>query len=72
MAQSDSEWGPCRDCKWWQIEPDAVIADPDSGIYVDPDRIRAVSHRGAQFDVRGVATLPAGPLKLPATRCDTT
>ncbi len=29
--------------------------------YVDPDRISAVSHHGPQFDVRGVATLPAGP-----------
>ncbi|WP_183517098.1 NtaA/DmoA family FMN-dependent monooxygenase [Mycolicibacterium sp. BK634] len=46
---------------WDSWAADAVIADPDSGIYVDPDRIRTVSHRGAQFDVRGVATLPAGP-----------
>lgn len=27
----------------------------------DPDRIRTVSHRGPQFDIRGVATLPGGP-----------
>ncbi|SBS75246.1 FMN-dependent oxidoreductase, nitrilotriacetate monooxygenase family [uncultured Mycobacterium sp.] len=46
---------------WDSWATDAVIADPDSGIYVDPDQIRTVSHRGAQFDVRGVATLPAGP-----------
>ena len=19
------EWGLCRDCKWWQIEPDAHV-----------------------------------------------
>jgi len=46
---------------WDSWAADAVIADPDSGIYVDPERIRQVSHRGAQFDVRGAATLPAGP-----------
>jgi len=46
---------------WDSWAPDAVIADTGSGIYVDPDRIRPVSHRGPQFDVRGVATLPAGP-----------
>ena len=36
-------------------------ADVDSGIYVDPDRIHTVEHHGPQFDVRGFATLPAGP-----------
>lgn len=46
---------------WDSWATDAVIADTDSGIFADPDRIRTVSHRGAQFDVRGVATLPAGP-----------
>ncbi|WP_319437053.1 NtaA/DmoA family FMN-dependent monooxygenase [Mycobacterium sp. RTGN5] len=46
---------------WDSWAADAVIADPDSGIYVDPDRIQTVSHRGPQFNVRGVATLPAGP-----------
>ena len=40
---------------------DAVVADRDSGVYVDPDRIRHVEHHGAQFDVRGVATLPPAP-----------
>ncbi|MCV7177129.1 NtaA/DmoA family FMN-dependent monooxygenase [Mycolicibacterium sphagni] len=46
---------------WDSWAPGAVIADPDSGVYVDPDRIQTVSHHGAQFDVSGVATLPAGP-----------
>lgn len=46
---------------WDSWAPDAVIADPESGIYLDPDRIDTVSYRGSQFDVRGVATLPAGP-----------
>ena len=36
-------------------------ADADAGIYVDPDRIHTVEYHGSQFDVRGVATLPAGP-----------
>jgi FMN-dependent oxidoreductase (nitrilotriacetate monooxygenase family) len=46
---------------WDSWAPDAVVADPRSGIYVDPSRIRVVEHHGPQFDVRGVATLPAGP-----------
>ena len=46
---------------WDSWAADAVVADPDSGTYVDPHRIRTVSHRGPQFDVRGVATLSGGP-----------
>jgi FMN-dependent oxidoreductase (nitrilotriacetate monooxygenase family) len=46
---------------WDSWEAGAVLADVDAGVYVDPDRIRSVSHSGPQFDVRGFATLPAGP-----------
>lgn len=46
---------------WDSWAPGAVLADVESGVYVDPDRISSVAHRGPQFDVRGFATLPAGP-----------
>lgn len=46
---------------WDSWSTDAVLTDVGAGNYVDPTRIRAVEHRGAQFDVRGLATLPAGP-----------
>ncbi|MBS1696268.1 MAG: NtaA/DmoA family FMN-dependent monooxygenase [Actinobacteria bacterium] len=46
---------------WDSWEPGAVRADRDSGIYVDPDRVGRVDFHGAQFDVAGVATLPASP-----------
>ena len=46
---------------WDSWEADAVLADVASGTYVDPDRIRSVEFSSAQFDVRGFATLPAGP-----------
>jgi len=45
---------------WDSWADDAVVADVGAGIYVDPSRIGTVEHHGAQFDVRGVATLPAG------------
>jgi FMN-dependent oxidoreductase (nitrilotriacetate monooxygenase family) len=43
----------------WQV--DAVLADIESGTYVNPSGIRAIKHSGPQFDVRGFATLPTGP-----------
>ena len=46
---------------WDSWAPGAVLADRDDGIYVDPTRLHTVEHRGPQFNVRGVATLPADP-----------
>jgi hypothetical protein len=30
MAASD--WGMCKDCQWWQIDPGATIADHTMGL----------------------------------------
>ena len=46
---------------WDSWEAEAVLADAEAGVYVDPDRIRRIHHSGPQFGVRGFATLPAGP-----------
>jgi alkanesulfonate monooxygenase SsuD/methylene tetrahydromethanopterin reductase-like flavin-dependent oxidoreductase (luciferase family) len=46
---------------WDSWEADAIRADESTGVYVDPDRVHDVVHRGTHFDVRGLATLPAGP-----------
>ena len=46
---------------WRSWAADAVLADIEAGTYVDPSRVGTVDHHGAHFDVRGVATLPAGP-----------
>lgn len=46
---------------WDSWAPGAVLADAENGVYVDPDRISSVEYSGAHFDVRGFATLPAGP-----------
>jgi FMN-dependent oxidoreductase (nitrilotriacetate monooxygenase family) len=46
---------------WDSWEADAVLADVESGTYTDPSGIRTVEHEGPQFNVRGFATLPAGP-----------
>jgi FMN-dependent oxidoreductase (nitrilotriacetate monooxygenase family) len=46
---------------WDSWAPDAVLADRDSGVYVDPNKVRVVEHRGPQFDVSGVSTLPRAP-----------
>jgi len=32
-----SDWGLCKDCKWWQIEPKAPIEDTTMGLCIDED-----------------------------------
>jgi len=31
------QWGLCKDCKWWQIEPDASIEDQTCGYCIEQD-----------------------------------
>lgn len=50
---------------WDSWAPDAVRADVINGIYADPGKIRPVDHHGEQFEVHGLATLPAGPQGYP-------
>ncbi|WP_204080687.1 NtaA/DmoA family FMN-dependent monooxygenase [Mycobacterium riyadhense] len=50
---------------WASWAPDAVVADVAVGVYIDPERIRSVEFTGSHFDVRGFATLPAGPQGQP-------
>ena len=33
----NENWGLCKECKWWQIEPDAAVADMTTGLCIDDD-----------------------------------
>jgi hypothetical protein len=35
----NEQWGFCKDCKWWQIEPDAASADETLGTCIDEDLV---------------------------------
>ncbi|SDU46143.1 LLM class flavin-dependent oxidoreductase [Gordonia westfalica] len=48
---------------WDSWEPDAIIADAESGIYADPDKVAVVDHKGEYYQCRGrhfVAPSPQG------------
>lgn len=32
---SNSGWGLCKDCRWWQIEPDAAVENLTLGVCID-------------------------------------
>ena len=32
---ADSDWGLCKECKWWQTEPGANLANTVMGLCID-------------------------------------
>lgn len=47
---ADSEWGLCKDCKWWQIEPNSSTANTSMGLCIEeevqPYRLRVSGNSG--------------------------
>jgi hypothetical protein len=37
MVMPDHDWGLCKDCKWWQIEPDAAVGNLTLGQCIDEE-----------------------------------
>jgi hypothetical protein len=71
MAQSDSDWGLCRDCKWWQIEPDAAVADATCGLCIDEDLqayvLRVSGNSGCNHFMSGTPARAVGSGAAPPT-----
>lgn len=32
---NDSDWGECKDCKWWQIELEANVSNRTMGLCIE-------------------------------------
>ncbi|MGO1548993.1 MAG: LLM class flavin-dependent oxidoreductase [Nesterenkonia sp.] len=47
------------------VEDGAVVADSDSGLWVDPEKVRGIEHRGTWFDVPGAMLTHPGPQRTP-------
>ena len=46
---------------WDSWEDDAVVADPEAGVWADDSKIHTIDHRGRFFSVRGPLNLPRSP-----------
>jgi FMN-dependent oxidoreductase (nitrilotriacetate monooxygenase family) len=46
---------------WDGWEDGALVADPESGLFADPDRIHALNHVGRYFSVRGPLSMERSP-----------
>ena len=66
-----TEWGPCKDCTWWQIEPEAAIADHTMGLCIDEDLqpyvVRISGNGGCNRFMAGEPARAAGSSGRPLT-----
>jgi len=51
------QWGLCKECKWWQIEPDGTIEDLTMGFCIDekilPFQLRVSGNSGCSRFMKG-------------------
>ena len=50
---------------WGSWAEDALVADVESGVFANPDRIEAPNHAGPHYSVAGALTLPRSPQERP-------
>lgn len=46
-------------------DDDAVVDDPERGVFIDPERVRAVEHDGEWFQVHGIPIIEPSPQRTP-------
>ena len=65
------EWGECKDCKWWQIEPKAAAANTTAGLCIEeeiqPIRLRVSGNSGCNRFVPGKPARAKGSGEAPPT-----
>lgn len=73
MAAKD--WGECKDCKWWQIEPDASVGNLTMGLCIDeelqPFLLRVSGNSGCNRFMPGKVARAPGSAAAPPTAAPT-
>jgi hypothetical protein len=68
---NSNEWGLCRDCKWWQIEPEATVANTTTGLCIDeklqPFLLRVSGNSGCNRYMEGKPARAKGSGATPPT-----
>lgn len=64
-----NDWGLCRDCKWWQIEPDGRIENLTMGECIDeklqPFLLRVSGNSGCNRFMKGTPATAKGSSEAP-------
>jgi FMN-dependent oxidoreductase (nitrilotriacetate monooxygenase family) len=59
------EWVQVVDQLWQSWPPDAVVADPETGMYADYRKVHPIDFKGKYFKSRGPLNMPPGPQRRP-------
>ncbi len=59
------EFLDCVGQLWDAWEPDAVVMDEDSGVFIDPSKVKAVNFQGKYYKTRGPLNVPRSPQGRP-------
>ncbi|MFF2550480.1 LLM class flavin-dependent oxidoreductase [Nocardia sp. NPDC058058] len=50
---------------WDSWESDAIVLDPQEGVFADPDKVHTIDYRGERFQVQGPLNSPRSPQGRP-------
>ena len=68
---AEREWGLCKDCKWWQIEPKASIENLTMGLCIEEQlqrfRLRVSGNSGCNRFMEGEPARAKGSSGQPPT-----
>jgi FMN-dependent oxidoreductase (nitrilotriacetate monooxygenase family) len=59
------EWLQIANGLWTSWAPDAVVADPDTGVFTDPAKVQPIDFEGRFYKCRGPLNIPPGPQGRP-------
>ena len=66
-----THWGLCKDCKWWQVEPEARLAGTTLGLCIDEDllelQLRVSGNSGCNRFIVGQPAHAVGSSSAPPT-----
>ena len=67
----NKEWGLCKDCKWWQIEPKAIALASTLGLCIEenlqPYQLRVNGNSGCNEFKEGAPAHAKGSASAPPT-----
>jgi hypothetical protein len=68
---AESSWGKCKECQWFQVEPDAHAGDHIMGLCIEEQlqrfRLRVSGNSGCNVFKAGEVAHAAGSSRAPPT-----
>jgi hypothetical protein len=69
MESHEKQWGLCKDCKWWQIEPAAHVESRTVGMCIEEElqqyRLRVSGNSGCNVFMQGDPARASGSAAKP-------